>query len=110
MATYTVKLRKDGALNLPVRLRKMYDFRSGSTFSIEVTDEGIKYTPRHMSCPICGEEMKTGIQLRVLDSQICKSCDKELTGILTQKKCRTLSDAIKELSKQKNRKGSVKVR
>lgn len=109
MSKYVVKLRKDGALNLPVKLRKLYGFRSGSVFEIQVIDGHVEYAPKHMMCPVCGTEMKLGEQRTLLDTQICKKCDKDLANLLTTNGTSSVSGAIKELMRR-NKKSSVKIR
>ena len=100
MATKIVKLRKDGALNVPAGMRTMYGLEAGMTFGLEVSKEGLLYKRTYINCPVCGAKMEPSRQVKILDSQICSACDRKVGVILASGEATGISDAIRLLSRR----------
>lgn len=98
MATKIVKLRRDGALNIPAGMRAMYGLEAGMTFELEMSKAGLTYKRTYFNCPVCGAKMESSRQVKVLDSRICSACDRKVGKILASGEATSVSGAIRLLS------------
>ena len=98
MAKRVVKLRKDGAINVPSGIRNMYGLKPGMTFELDVSKTGLTYKRTYLNCPVCGLPQADQHQVRVLDSQVCSACDRKIGAILAAGEATSISGAIRLLA------------
>ncbi len=111
MSTHVVKLRKDGALNIPVDLRTAYGLRSGMKFEIKLSATGITYAPSVMMCPICGEKMKPRASISVMGQRICRTCNNSVMESIRSGKVTTIDQAFRSVQDMhKTSKGTARIK
>lgn len=96
-----VRVRGDGAITLPVELRRKYSVNPGEYYQISVSGKGkISLTPKRSVCSLCGAEVLSVNSV----TGMCPYCNHILSDMV--KRGWDLGQAIKHLQKER-RKGSI---
>lgn len=90
--TTMVKMRKDGAITVPKKIRGMYELKQGKSFTIEVSDGNVVLKPYAVVCPICGKVLNENTN--ILSDCICSDCNKDIAAIIVDGEATTVTDAI----------------
>ncbi len=100
MSSHVVKLRKDGAVNIPAQLRTAYGLRAGEKFEIKITATGIQYVPAEMRCPVCEKKMTSSNSVAIMNQRICKACNLRAIDAIRAGRANTFNTALQYVLKE----------
>ena len=89
MRSFTVKVRKDGAINLGKSNRTLMGIAPGSKIEVELKKGSFTCTPIGYTCGCCGKNVDTALTALGL----CSACDSVATKAI-RTKAMTIDSAI----------------
>lgn len=89
-ATFEVKVRHDGAINLRKKGNAALGIRRGSTVIVSVCDGKATLTPKGYVCSICGQPTTSALDI----NGICKECNSLVVTAIKSKGYKTVAEAI----------------
>lgn len=104
--TIKTHVRKDGAINITARGRRLLGIQPGANVTVTVTDGNAVIRPDVYVCPICGKTSYSPLN----NVGICHSCDKYITDAYNVGGCKRLDEAMQYAKTAMNKaKGGVKL-